>query len=335
MKVAVIGAGAIGGFIAARLNAAGLTVPLVTRRRTLDTLRREGLTVEGPSAGPITVSPPVTDDTLSLGPQDAVILAVPAFALPEVLELLLPLLGRNTRLVPVVGGVPWWYPAGGPGKAGPLASVDPRGLLWNAIPADRIVGTVPRIAVERRTPNYLRHLGGLRLALGPAVGRARDGCGDLAALFGAAGFNAPVADNIRAEVWGALLAPLAFGTLGLVTGLPAQDIVRHPDLRPVLTAVAEELSGLAARLDAPVTVDPDDGWTLAQQPGRIRPDLTAGGRTEIEAVLDAPLELAERAGVALPTVGTLRALVRQKRQQAQQQHAQRQQAFLKRDRDHV
>ncbi|MBP2316637.1 ketopantoate reductase family protein [Azospirillum soli] len=328
MKVAVIGAGAVGGLITARLNAAGLPVPLVARRRTLDTLRREGLTVEGPSAGPITVRPPVTDDTLSLGPQDAVVLAVPAFALPEVLELLPPLLGRNTRLVPVVGGIPWWYPAG----EHPLVSVDPQGLLWNAIPAERIVGAVPRIAVERRTPGYVRHLGGLRLALGPAVGptAGQDGAGDLATLFGAAGFNAPVADNIRAEVWSALLAPLAFGALGLVTGLPAQDIVRHPDLQPVLAAVVEELSGLAARLGHPVTVDLDDAWALAQHPGRVRPDLTAAGRTEIEAVLDAPLELAERAGVALPTVGTLRALVRQKRQQAQ-----RQQTRMNRDRDHV
>lgn len=319
MKVAVIGAGAVGGLIAARLNAAGLPVPLVARRRTLDTLRRNGLTVEGPSGSPVTVRPPVTDDTLSLGVQDAVVLAVPAYALPEVLELLPPLLGRNTRLVPVVGGIPWWYPAGGH----PLASVDPQGLLWNAIPAERIVGAVARIAVERRTPGYVRHLGGLRLALGPAVGR--DGAGDLAALFGAAGFNAPVADDIRAEVWGALLPPLAFGALGLVTGLSAQDIARHPDLQPVLTAVAEELSALAAHLGHPVTLDLDDGWTLAQHPGRIRPDLTTGSRTEIEAVLDAPLELAERAGMALPTVSTLRALVRLKRQQTQ----------MNRDRDHV
>jgi len=304
MKVAVIGAGAVGGLIAARLNAAGLPVPLVARRRTLDTLRREGLTVEGPSGNPVTVRPPVTDDTLELGVQDAVVLAVPAFALPEVLELLPPLLGRNTRLVPVVGGIPWWYPAG----ERPLSSVDPQGLLANAIPAERIVGAVPRIAVERRTPSYVRHLGGLRLALGPAVGR--DGAGDLASLFGAAGFNASGADDIRAEVWGALLAPLAFGALGRLPGLPTLDIARPPDLHPVLAGVAEELSGLAARLGHPVTVGLEDVRTLAQHPGRVRPDLTVEGRTEIEAVLDAPLELAERAGVALPTVGTLRALVR-------------------------
>ena len=305
MRMAVIGAGAVGGLIAARLNAAGLAVPLVARRRTLDTLRREGLTVEGPSGSPVTVRPAVTDDTLSLGVQDAVVLAVPAFALPEVLELLPPLLGRTTRLVPVVGGVPWWYPAG---EGQPLAAVDPQGLLRNAIPAERIVGAVARIAVERRTPSYVRHLGGLRLALGPAVGR--DGAGDLAALFGAAGFNASAAEDIRAEVWGALLAPLAFGALGLVTGLSAAEIVRQPNLQPVLTAVAEELSALGARLGHPVTVRPEDGRALAQHPGRIRPDLTAGGRAEIEAVLDAPLELAERVGLALPTVGTLRALVK-------------------------
>lgn len=312
MRVAVIGAGAIGGLIAARLTDAGLPVPLVARRRTLDTLRREGLSVEGPSGKPVTVRPEVTDDTLSLGPQDAVVLAVPGPALPEVLELLPPLLGRTTRLVAVVGGIPWWYPAGEPGGDRPLASVDPQGLLWNAIPADRIVGAVARVAVDRRSPTYLRHVGGLRLALGSAVGR--DDVGDLVTLFGAGGFNATAAGDIRAEIWSALLAPLAFGTLGVATDLGPQGIAGHAELRPVLTAVVEELSGLAAALGHPVTVGLDDLWTLAQQPGRIRPDLTAVGRTEVEAVLDAPLELAERAGIALPTLNTLRALVRVKTQ---------------------
>ena len=312
MRIAVIGAGAIGGLIAARLTDAGLPVPLVARRRTLDTLRREGLSVEGPSGKPVTVRPEVTDDTLSLGPQDAVVLAIPGPALPEVLELLPPLLGRTTRLVAVVGGIPWWYPAGEPGGNRPLASVDPQGLLWNAIPADRIVGAVARVAVDRRSPTYLRHMGGLRLALGSAVGR--DDVSDLVTLFGAGGFNAVAADDIRAEVWGALLPPLAFGALGLATGLGPQDIAGHAELRPVLAAVVEELSGLADALGHPVTVGLDDLWTLAQQPGRIRPDLTADRRTEVEAVLDAPLELAERMGVALPTLNTLRALVRVKTQ---------------------
>lgn len=315
MKMAVIGAGAVGGLIAARLTAAGLPVPLVARRRTLDALRREGLSVEGPAGRPVTVRPHVTDDTLSLGPQDAVVLAVPAPALPEVLELLPPLLGRATRLVVVVGGVPWWFPAG-EGEPRPLASVDPNGLLWNAIPAERIVGAVARVAVERRSPTYLRHLGGLRLALGSAVGR--DEIGDLVALFGAGGFNAVAADDIRGEVWDAVLPPLAFGALGLATGLSAPEIVGRVDLHNTLAALVQELSGLAAALDHPMTAGLDDLWTLAQQPGRIRPDLTADlgarRRAEMEAVLDAPLELAERAGVALPTLNTLRALIRTKTQ---------------------
>ncbi len=316
MRIAVIGAGAIGGLIAARLTAAGLPVPLVARRRTLDTLRREGLSVEGPAGRPVTVRPEVTDDTLALGPQDAVVLAVPAPALPEVLELLPPLLGRETRLVVVVGGVPWWFPAGNGQDARPLASVDPSGLLWNAIPAERIVGAVPRVAVERRSATYLRHLGGLRLALGPAAGGQE--VGDLVTLFGAGGFNAVAADDIRAEVWDALLPPLAFGALGITTGLSAPEIVGRTDLHPTLEALVTELAGLAASLGHSMSVGLDELWTLAQQPGRIRPDLTADlgarRRAELEAVLDAPLELAARAGVPMPTLNTLRALVRTKTQ---------------------
>ncbi|TWA72806.1 ketopantoate reductase [Azospirillum brasilense] len=311
MKVAVIGAGAVGGLIAARLTAAGLPAALVARRRTLDTLRRDGLTVEGPSGRPVTVRPEVTDDTLALGPQDVVVLAVPSPLLTDVLDLLLPLLGPKTRLVPVVGGVPWWYPADGyPG--GPLKAVDPKGLLSDAIPADRIVGAVARVAVERRTPGYLRHLGGLRLALGPVAGQ--EDVRDLAALFGAGGFNALAVPDIRAEVWTALLAPFAFGLLGLATGKPAQEIAHDDALQPTFAAVVEELLGLSAALGHPAAAKVEDVWTMAQHPGRIRPalraDMAAGRRAEIEAVLDAPLELAKRAGLSLPTASGLLTAVR-------------------------
>ncbi|OYD83169.1 ketopantoate reductase family protein [Azospirillum brasilense] len=311
MKVAVIGAGAVGGLIAARLTAAGLPASLVARRRTLDTLRRDGLTVEGPSGRPVTVRPLVTDDTLALGPQDVVVLAVPSPLLTEVLDLLLPLLGPKTRLVPVVGGIPWWYPAD-EAIGGPLAVVDPMGLLSDAIPADRIVGAVARVAVERRTPGYLRHLGGLRLALGPATGN--EGARDLAALFGAGGFNALAVPDIRAEVWTALLAPFAFGLLGLATGKTAQEIAHDDALQPGFAAVVEEVLALSAALGHPATAKVEDVWTMAQHPGRIRPalraDVAAGRRAEIEAVLDAPLELANRAGLSLPTVTGLLTAVR-------------------------
>lgn len=316
MKVAVIGAGAVGGLIAARLTAAGLPASLVARRRTLDTLRRDGLTVEGPSGRPVTVRPEVTDDTLALGPQDVVVLAVPSPLLTEVLDLLLPLLGPRTRLVPVVGGIPWWYPAD-EAIGGPLASVDPKGLLSDAIPADRIVGAVARVAVERRSPGYLRHLGGLRLALGPVTGKQGAGeqeAGDLATLFGACGFNARAVPDIRTEVWTALLAPFAFGLLGLATGKPAQEIAHDDALQPTFAAVVEELLGLSAALGHPASGRVEDVWTMAQHPGRIRPalraDVAAGRRAEIEAVLDAPLELAERAGLGLPTVTGLLTAVR-------------------------
>ncbi|GAA4248195.1 2-dehydropantoate 2-reductase [Azospirillum formosense] len=311
MKVAVIGAGAVGGLIAARLTAAGLPAALVARRRTLDTLRRDGLTVEGPSGRPVTVRPEVTDDTLALGPQDVVVLAVPAPLLTDVLDLLLPLLGPKTRLVPVVGGIPWWYPAG-EAIGGPLAAVDPKGLLSDAIPADRIVGAVARVAVERRTPGYLRHLGGLRLALGPVAGN--EGARDLAALFGAGGFNALAVPDIRAEVWTALLAPFAFGLLGLATGKTAQEIAHDDALQPTFAALVEDVLALSAALGHPAAAKVEDVWTLAQHPGRIRPalraDVAAGRRAEIEAVLDAPLELAKRAGLSLPTVTGLLAAVR-------------------------
>ncbi|MFL7903678.1 ketopantoate reductase family protein [Azospirillum argentinense] len=316
MKVAVIGAGAVGGLIAARLTAAGLPASLVARRRTLDTLRRDGLTVEGPSGRPVTVRPEVTDDTLALGPQDVVVLAVPAPLLTDVLDLLLPLLGPKTRLVPVVGGIPWWYPAD-EAIGGPLAVVDPMGLLSDAIPADRIVGAVARVAVERRTPGYLRHLGGLRLALGPATGN--EGARDLAALFGAGGFNALAVPDIRAEVWTALLAPFAFGLLGLATGKTAQEIAHDDALQPTFAAVVEDVLALSVALGHPATAKVEDVWTMAQHPGRIRPalraDVAAGRRAEIEAVLDAPLELAKRAGLSLPTVTGLLTAVRADTQQ--------------------
>nr|WP_281415998.1 ketopantoate reductase C-terminal domain-containing protein [Azospirillum rugosum] len=137
-------------------------------------------------------------------------------------------------------------------------------------------------------------------------------------MFGAGGFNAVAADDVRAEVWDALLPPLAFGALGITSGLSAPEIVGRTDLHPTLEALVRELAELAAALGHPMTVGLDELWTLAQQPGRIRPDLTADldarRRAELEAVLDAPLELAARANVPMPTLNTLRALIRTRTQ---------------------
>jgi len=306
MKLAIVGAGAAGGLLAARLALAGTPAPLLARRRTLDTLRRDGLTLETPSGRPLTVHPPVTDDALELGVRDAVLLAVPAHDLANVLEAMAPLVGRGTRLVPVLGGVPWWYPAGLDGR--PLRSVDPGGLLWAAMPPGRVVGAVAGFAVERRAEGYIRHVGGLALTLGMAEGKNDGFVEELAALLGAAGFEAAAGDA-RAAVWPALLAPLAFAPMGFVTGRAPDELARDADARAVATAVVEEVRDLAGRLGHAVADGLDACIALAQRPGRIRP-WPADCRPEWEAFLDAPLELADRVGAPVPRLRTVQALVR-------------------------
>ncbi|PWC37472.1 2-dehydropantoate 2-reductase [Azospirillum sp. TSO35-2] len=319
MKVAIIGAGAVGGLLAARLGATEATtggeVTLVARPNAATAIRRSGLTMVTPLNRVARLSPRVTDDSLSLGPQDAVFLCVKAHALRGTIDTLAPLLGPDTVLVPMVNGIPWWYPHHQPEPLAdrPLASVDPDGLLWRSIDPDRVVGATSFVAVEGDGPCRIRHVSDQRFVFGDAAGRENPAVDRIVALFGQAGFQPAKTADIRQAIWVKLWGNLAFNPLSVLTGATLGRLCNDPGTRETGRAMMQEAKTVAERLGVVFTTSVDERIAMAAGVGDFKTsmlqDYEAGRRLELEAILGSVIELAERVGVEVPMLRAVQALV--------------------------
>lgn len=315
MKVAIIGAGAVGGLLTARLSATEAEVTLVARSNAAAAIRQNGLTMLTPQNRLVRLAPRVTDDSLSLGPQDVVILCVKAHALRGTVDSVAPLLGLDTVIVPMVNGVPWWYPHRQPEPLAdrPLSSVDPDGLLWRSFDPDRVVGATTFVAVEGDGPCRVRHVNDQRFVFGDAADRDRPAVDAIVSLFGQAGFQAARADDIREAIWVKLWGNLAFNPLSVLTGATLGRLCGDPGSRGVGRAMMLEAKAVAEALGVRFATSVDDRIANAAAVGDFKTsmlqDYEGGRRLELDAILGAVIELAERARVEVPLLRAILALV--------------------------
>lgn len=317
-KVAIVGAGAIGCLLAARLTATRADLTLVARSATAEAVRRDGITMISPLGRVSRVPVRVTDDPLSAGPQDMVFLCVKAHALPAALDTLASLMGPRTAVVPMVNGIPWWYPLGQPEPLGgrTLASVDPDGTLGRAVPPDRIVGAVSWVAVESDGPGRIHHRDDQRFVFGDPLGRRTEAVEAVVVLFGLAGFQARGSLDIRADVWTKLWGNLAFNPLSALTGATMGALCADGGTRAVARRLMAEAQAVSERLGVSATMDIEARIASAQSVGDYRTsmlqDMEAGRRLETDAIVRAVAELGALAGVPTPTVDTIADLVETK-----------------------
>jgi 2-dehydropantoate 2-reductase len=315
MKVAIIGAGAVGGLLTARLGATEAEVTLVARPNSAAAIRRNGLTMVTPLNRVARLNPRVTDDSLSLGLQDLVFLCVKAHALRGTIDTLTPLLGPETAIVPMVNGIPWWYPHRQPEPLAdrPLASIDPDGLLWRSIDPDRVVGATTFVAVEGDGPCRLRHVSDQRFVFGDVAGRDNPAVDRIVTLFGQAGFQPAKTTDIRQAIWVKLWGNLAFNPLSVLTGSTLGRLCNDPGTRETGRAMMLEAKAVAEKLGVVFTTSVDERIAMAAGVGDFKTsmlqDYEAGRRLELEAILGSVIELAERCGVHVPMLRAVLAMV--------------------------
>ncbi|HSK39355.1 MAG TPA: 2-dehydropantoate 2-reductase, partial [Arenibaculum sp.] len=320
-KVAIVGAGAIGCLLAARLTTTPAEVTLIARARAAEIIGIEGITMVSPLGRVSRVPVRVTDDALSAGPQDVVFVCVKAHALGTVLDTLSGLMGPETVVVPMINGVPWWYPLGQPEPLGSyrLKTVDPDGTLWQAVPAERLVGSVTWVSVEREGAGRIHHVGDQRFIFGDPLGRRTADVEGVVDLFSQAGFQARGSLDIRADIWTKLWGNLAFNPLSALTGAGMGALCVDPGTRRVARVLMEEGRAVAERLGVRFTTDIEARIASAQSVGDFRTsmlqDMEAGRRLEVEAIVGAVAELGALVGVPTPTVETIAALVDMKSRQ--------------------
>ncbi|HTL04718.1 MAG TPA: 2-dehydropantoate 2-reductase, partial [Gemmatimonadales bacterium] len=299
MKILIAGAGAIGGYLGARLARAGAEVVLFARGPHLQAMREKGLRVVSPD-GDFEVRPAVTGDLASVGPADVIILGVKAHGLTALAPALPPLFHSDTMVVSTQNGIPWWYFQGGGGDLEGLSleRVDPGGVIAAAIEPRRVVGSLAYFSTDLAAPGVIHHVEGNRISLGEPGGERSERVRRLAEVLIAAGLRAPATTRIRHEIWVKLLGNVAFNPISALTGGTLEQLVRHPEVSAVVREVMREAEAVANRLGIELPVSIEQRMAGAARVGAHKTsmlqDLEAGRPMEIEAVVGAVLELGDR-----------------------------------------
>jgi 2-dehydropantoate 2-reductase len=316
MRIAVLGAGSVGGVVAWHLARAGAEPVIVARPASAELLAREGLTLIG-AGGPETVMVAATADARALGPRALVLVALKAQDWPAALPLLRPLLDARTIVVPMLNGMPWWYFQGVTGALAErrIAAVDPEGALAAAIPARSILGCVVYIAASREAANRVRWNGRKRLLLGEPGGSAGPRLQQVVGLLGDAGLNAEATPDIRRAVWQKILGNVAHNPLSVVTGASIGHLANEPHLRAIMRAVMDEAAMAAAALGIGA-FDIEERLRVSPEMTNFRTsmlqDFEAGRPLELAAIIDAVIEVGKATGVAMPVLTTLGALAHER-----------------------
>jgi 2-dehydropantoate 2-reductase len=306
MKICLVGAGAIGGYLAVKLGAAGADVTIIARGANLTAIQSNGLRLIS-ATGETTYKPVLaTADTREAGPQDAVIVAVKSHQLADLAPTLPALYGPETVVMPAQNGVPWWYfyQHGGPLDGRPVTAVDPQGILAHNIPNERVLGCVVYPAAELVSPGVIRHIENNRFSLGEPDGSRSGRVEALSKLFSAAGLKAPVRPDIRTEIWIKLLGNLSFNPISALTGATLAGICRDSHGYALAYASMQEAQNVAAALGIrfPMSIETRISWALAvgEHKTSTLQDIEAGRKTEIDALVGAVVELGQLTNIPTP-----------------------------------
>lgn len=316
MKITIFGAGAIGGYLAAKLAITGRTdLSIVARGAHLEAIKADGLRlIEDGQEISVPVRAAAKAD--ELGAQDYVVLALKAHSLSPALDQIAPLLGGHTSVVTMQNGVPWWYfhGVGGPLEGTRLNAVDPGGAIWQRIGPDRVIGSVVYPAVEVDAPGLIRHVEGKRFSLGEPSGERSERVTLLAEEMVKAGLQAPVREDIRSEIWVKLWGNLSFNPISALTGSTLAAIVADDGTRALARTMMLEAQAIGESLGVrfPIAVDRriKGAGDVGEHKTSMLQDLERGRPMEIDALVSAVQELGRLTDKPTPTIDAVLALVR-------------------------
>jgi 2-dehydropantoate 2-reductase len=317
MKICIYGAGAIGGYLAVGLaRVEGVELSIVARGAHLEAVRRNGLklVINGEERS---ARIKASADPAELGPQDVVVIGLKAHQAWGSADQMRPLLGRRTAVVTCQNGVPWWYFHRLPGSfAGQrLRSVDPQDRQWRAIGPERVIGSVVYPATEIVEPGVIKHVYGDKFALGEPDGSASDRVLAISKVFEQGGFQAPVLDDIRSEIWLKLWGNLCFNPISALTRATLDVVATDPGTRALSRAMMLEAEAIAERLGATLRVDIERRINGAAKVGAHRTsmlqDFEAGKAMEIDALVTAVQEMGRITDLPTPHIDIVLSLVTQ------------------------
>src|SRR5580704_16048128 len=314
MKIAVVGAGAIGAYVGAALHRGGADVHLIARGKHLEAMRQKGVTVLS-ARGDFHAHPNATDDPAEIGPVDIVFLGLKAYSYADAGPLIAPLLTFRTGVVAAQNGIPWWYfhRLPGPYEGRRVEAVDPGGAVSAVIPPAHAIGCVVYCSTEIESPGVIRHIEGTRFSIGEPDGTISGRCTAFSQAMTAGGLKCPVEKNLRSDIWLKLLGNVAFNPISVLTRATMGEIARHPGTRQLVLNMMYETAEIAARLGNPPKLSVERRFDGAAKVGDHKTsmlmDFEAGKPLETDVLLSAPIELARLVEVAAPSLEMVYALI--------------------------
>ena len=315
MKICIYGAGAIGGWIGARLAALGEPVSVVARGATLAALQTQGLRLHH-ADGVLQVPVQAADNAAALGVQDLVVVAVKAPAMAAVARGIAPLLGPHTMVLTAMNGVPWWFfqGFGGAYQGTSLKAVDATGEIAAAIPARHVIGCVVHASCALRAPGEVQHHFGNKLILGEPAGGTSERLAHLAALLTRAGLEVVVSAQIQQDTWFKLWGNMTVNPVSALTGATTDLILEDPLVRDFISRVMLEAKEIGARIGLPIDQQPQDRHAVTRKLGAFKTsmlqDVEAGKPVELDALVTVVQELGVLTGTATPFTDALLGLAR-------------------------
>lgn len=318
MKFCVFGAGAIGGYLAVGLATAGHDVCVIARGAHLEAIQKHGLKLRAHGSEQ-TIRLPASDDPYAFGTQDFVLCALKAHQAYTAAASFAPLLGPHTAVVSAMNGIPWWYffRSGGRFENSHPDSVDREGRQWNAIGPERAIGCVVDPACEVVEPGVILHERFNKFSLGEPDGTLSARVTALSTVLQEAGFEAPVRDNIRWNIWLKLSGNVCFNPISVLTGATLDRIVSEPALRALCKAMMLETRAVHEALGIHIKAEMverrlDAAGSVIGHKMSMLQDLERGRALEIDALVTAVQELGRLTGVPTPNIDLMLALVQQK-----------------------
>jgi 2-dehydropantoate 2-reductase len=317
MKIAIIGAGAIGGYVGVKLALAGEDLTFIVRGANLRAIRSNGMKlIMQDGTEHVASNVKATDSYSEAGVQDLVILALKAHQLDAVADEVGKLVGPDTAIVTMQNGIPYWYfhKHGGELEGRQVQTVDPTGTLASKIPVGQVIGCVVYPASELIAPGVVRHIEGDRFPLGELDGSTSERVNTISECFANAGFKAPVLDNIRSEIWLKLWGNLTFNPISALTHSTLVDICQFPLTRDLAANMMKEAQAIANKLGIEFRVTLDKRIAGAEKVGKHKTsmlqDVEAGRESEVDALVGSVVELGRLTDTPTPHIDTAYALVK-------------------------
>jgi 2-dehydropantoate 2-reductase len=317
MKIAIIGVGAIGGYVGIRLALAGEDVTFIARGANLEALRSRGIKlINADGSEEVVARVKATDNYAEAGPQDIVVLGMKAHQVEAVTGEVPKLFGPKTVVIPMQNGIPYWYFHGynGPLAGTRVTSVDPTGVIYDKIPCERIIGCVVYPAAELVAPGVVKHVEGNRFPVGEPDGTTSERVTQVARCFVNGGLQAPILSDIRSEIWLKLWGNLTFNPISALSRATLAGICQYPPSRAIAAAMMSEAQTVANQLGVKFRVSLERRIAGAEKVGHHKTsmlqDVEAARTLEIDALLGSVVELARLTRTPTPHIDTVYALTK-------------------------